>query len=157
MAETQRKTKGTADIIDKHVGKQLRHRRTLLGISQEKLADAIGVTFQQVQKYERGTNRISASRLYSFSKILDVSIDFFYHDLEDTAMSEAAVPYGMSDNDQEDFQGLNAKAKKMPEDLMSNKETISLLRAYYSVTDDKDRRDILRLVKTMAKKMSSDS
>ena len=73
-----RKTKGTADEIDKHVGLRIRNRRVLMGLSQEKLADAVGVTFQQVQKYERGTNRVSASRLYTFSKILGVKIDFFY-------------------------------------------------------------------------------
>ena len=69
---TQRKTKGTPDSVDVHVGQRLRVRRSLLGMSQEKLAEAIGLTFQQIQKYERGVNRVSAGRLFQFSKILDV-------------------------------------------------------------------------------------
>jgi transcriptional regulator with XRE-family HTH domain len=77
-----RKTKGQADPIDVHVGKQLRVRRSLLGLSQEKLADSIGLTFQQIQKYERGINRISAGRLYKFSKILAVPVEFFYTGLD---------------------------------------------------------------------------
>ncbi len=151
MLKEKRKTKGTADTIDKHVGKQLRSRRALLGLSQEKLAESVGVTFQQVQKYERGTNRISASRLFSFSKILDVSIDYFYQGLPDTATKPDA---GLSDGEQEGFGTSSAKGKSLPENLFSQKETLDLIRAYYSVTDEKKRRDFLKLVKSMAKNMS---
>ena len=77
----RQKTKGTPDEIDVHVGARLRLRRTLLGISQEKLANAIDLTFQQVQKYEKGLNRISAGRLYQFSRILDVPVTFFYDNI----------------------------------------------------------------------------
>lgn len=85
---TKRNTKGKPDSVDIHVGDQLRARRTLIGLSQEKLAVAVGLTFQQVQKYERGKNRISAGRLYQFSHILEVSIDYFYEGL---ATGEAAL------------------------------------------------------------------
>src|ERR1700692_2895352 len=68
--------------IDVHVGARVRLRRTLLGMSQEKLGDAIGLTFQQVQKYERGTNRIGASRLFEWSQVLDVHVGFFCHEIE---------------------------------------------------------------------------
>lgn len=149
-AQEKRKTKGIPDNVDKHVGKQLRNRRTLMGLSQESLADAVGVTFQQVQKYERGTNRISASRLYSFSKILDVSIDFFYDGMD----SSSKKALGMADNDQEAFGADISKIKKVPENLMSKKETLDLLRAYYSVDDTKRRKEILALVKSMAKNLS---
>ncbi len=155
MTEEKRKTKGTPDIVDKHVGKQLRNRRSLLGISQEKLANAIGVTFQQVQKYERGTNRVSASRLFSFSKILDVSIDYFYDGIEGGNIKPKAL--GMSDNKQEAFGGADESPKdknSLPEDLMSQKETIDLVRTYYSVKDPQTRKDILKFVKSMAKNIA---
>jgi len=83
--------------VDVHVGGRLRQRRIMLGISQEKLADAIGLTFQQVQKYERGTNRIGASRLYELSRALDVPVGFFFENMSREVggargMSEAAAP-----------------------------------------------------------------
>ncbi len=152
MAEVKRKTKGTPDTIDKHVGRQLRNRRTLVGLSQEKLAESVGVTFQQIQKYERGTNRISASRLFSFSRILEVSIDYFYEGLES---GSSKIVYGMADNDQEEFGGTpSAKGKSMPEDLMGRKETLDLVRIYYSVQDPKMRKDILKFVKSMVKNIA---
>ncbi len=147
MLEHAKKTKGTADTIDKYVGKQLRNRRTLLGLSQEKLADSVGVTFQQVQKYERGSNRISASRLYSFSKILDVSIDYFYDGISDKDIESSGAATAVNSDDADGTTNL-------PENLMSQKETLNLLKAYYSVKEDGKRKDILRLVKSMAKNLS---
>lgn len=149
----KRKTKGIPDTIDKHVGTQLRSRRSLLGLSQEKLAESVGVTFQQVQKYERGTNRVSASRLFSFSKILDVSIDYFYEGLDEQGLL-ANKNIGMSDNAQESFSGPTNTAKNLPENLMSTRETLDLIRTYYSVEDPKLRKDILKFVKSMAKNIS---
>lgn len=70
------KKKGRANSIDEHVGLQLRQRRALMGYSQEKLAEQVGITFQQIQKYENGANRVSASRLYEFSKVLDIPVSF---------------------------------------------------------------------------------
>lgn len=72
---------GRPNPIDVHVGSRVRLRRTLLGMSQEKLGDAIGLTFQQVQKYERGANRIGSSRLLNLSKILDIPVSFFFNDM----------------------------------------------------------------------------
>ncbi|PCJ97290.1 MAG: transcriptional regulator [Zetaproteobacteria bacterium] len=154
--ENIRKTKGIPDTIDKHVGKQLRSRRTLLGLSQEKLAEYIGVTFQQVQKYERGTNRVSASRLYSFSKILDVSIDYFYEGIGTSGSSKTGV-HGMSDNAQESFGGASISSKQsknIPEDIFSKKETLDLIRTYYSIDDPKTRLDILKFIKSMVKNVA---
>src|SRR5277367_5561364 len=74
--------------IDIHVGSRIRLRRTLLGMSQERLGDALGLTFQQVQKYERGVNRVGASRLFDISRVLDVPISYFFDDM----------PEGMSDS-----------------------------------------------------------
>ena len=78
-----RKPKGGTNAIDGHVGSRVRTRRTLLGLNQSQLGDALGLTFQQVQKYERGSNRISASRLFHLSKILDVPVSYFYEDMPD--------------------------------------------------------------------------
>ena len=153
--ENKRKTKGIPDTVDKHVGKQLRSRRTLLGLSQEKLAEFIGVTFQQVQKYERGTNRVSASRLFSFSKILDVSIDYFYEGLDSSGAAKNAA-LGMSDNPQESF-GDSTSAKQgvnIPEDIFSKKETLDLIRTYYAIDDPKTRADILKFIKSMVKNIT---
>src|SRR3954451_16270686 len=98
------KTK-TANAIDKHVGSRLRMRRLMLGMSQEKLGEAFGLTFQQVQKYEKGMNRISASRLQQAAQILDVSVPFFFegapggHELSKTAPSPAYVNEFVSSED----------------------------------------------------------
>ena len=75
-------SKGFPNPIDVHVGQRVRQRRTLLGMSQEKLAEAIGLTFQQVQKYERGANRVGSSRLFDLARVLDVPIAYFFEDME---------------------------------------------------------------------------
>ncbi|PJB71776.1 MAG: transcriptional regulator [Alphaproteobacteria bacterium CG_4_9_14_3_um_filter_47_13] len=130
--------------VDIHVGERLKSRRILLSMSQEKLADAVGITFQQIQKYERGTNRVSASRLWQFSKVLHVSISYFFENF-----SEKRVPAtqytGMSDNDQETLLS--------EENLMDKKETIKLIREYYSIPDEKMRKDLFKMIKTMAANM----
>lgn len=143
---TKKKTKGTPDIVDVHVGKRLRVRRSLLGMSQEKLADAIGLTFQQIQKYEHGVNRISAGRLFQFSKILDVPVSYFYDQVgadNDDASAGVALA-GFADNDQEGFAGPEK------DDVMQRKETLDLVRIYYSIEDEQKRKEILRFIKTMA-------
>lgn len=138
-----KKTKGGPSQVDVHVGQRLRVRRALLGLSQEKLADALGLTFQQIQKYERGTNRVSAGRLYSLSKILDVPISYFFEQFGDAREGGSLV--GLSDNAQDSFHG---------EDLLNSKETLDLIRTYYSVQDPEARKDILKFIKSMAEKIS---
>ncbi|MEZ5813386.1 MAG: helix-turn-helix transcriptional regulator [Alphaproteobacteria bacterium] len=140
------KTKGTPNEMDIHVGQRLRVRRALLGFSQEKLAEAIGLTFQQVQKYERGTNRISAGRLFEISKILDVPVSYFFEQFgRQGSASGGYATQGLSDNEQESFEH---------EDIMSRKETLELVRVYYSVEDAEARKDILKFIKSMAQKLS---
>lgn len=146
MSEITIKKKGSAEPVDKHVGQRLRIRRSLLGLSQEKLAEKVGVTFQQVQKYERGTNRISSSRLFQFSQILSVPVDYFFGEMDkniDTRLPEA---YGLSDNDQDAFGEDSGQ-----DDVMQRKETIKLVRAYYNISDKDARQDILKLMKTLAR------
>lgn len=146
MAARARKTKGTPDPVDVHVGQRLRVRRSLLGLSQEKLADSIGLTFQQIQKYERGMNRISAGRLYQFSKILDVPIAYFYDQFAGKSRFKATL--GMADNDQEEF---------TVGDLMQNKETIDLIRAYYTIDNPEIRKDIMKFIRSMGNRMGVDN
>src|SRR5512134_3543115 len=86
-AKVDRMPPGVPNPVDIHVGSRVRLRRTLLGLSQEKLGEAVGLTFQQIQKYERGANRIGASRLFEFSRILDVPVSFFFDDMNERAKS----------------------------------------------------------------------
>jgi len=141
MSDDKKKTKGKPDPVDIHVGKRLRVRRSLLGWSQEKLADAIGLTFQQVQKYERGVNRISAGRLYQFSEILQVPVTYFYEMVKNDNHASAGPSYGMSDNAQEGFGG---------PDVLEDKDTLKLIKIYNDIKDPALKQEILRIVKSMA-------
>lgn len=136
--------KGRASSVDEHVGSRLRQIRTLMGYSQEKLADSVGITFQQVQKYENGANRVSAGRLYEFSRLLNVPVQYFFENLE-SKVSNTSL--GMADNDQE---GLEP-----PQNLLDSKETAELLRTYYQLNSEDQRKDLLKMIKTMVKNMQS--
>lgn len=147
MEKAKQKTKGSAGEVDKHVGKRLRVRRSLLGISQEKLAEALGVTFQQIQKYERGINRISAGRLHDLSKQLEVPINYFFDKFEETISPQQTTGFAESEQDKfEDFQ-----------DVMNSKETLDLIRVYYSIENPTMRKDLFKFLKSMAERMSEDS
>ncbi len=126
--------------VDIHVGARARMRRTLLGMTQTDLGDAIGLTFQQVQKYERGTNRISASRLCELSRVLDVSIDYFFEDMPPEVAAGSLATKG------------RGKAKKLPRielDPMVKRETLELVRAYYKIEDADVRKGAYQLTKAM--------
>ena len=137
VARRKRPGKGGPNPIDTHVGGRVRLRRTLLGMSQERLAKAVNLTFQQIQKYERGSNRIGASRLFQFAQVLDVPISFFYEELP--SLSEhARVP---GDGSQQPFE----------QDQFTRRETLELVRAYYRITDPAVRRRVFELTKTLAR------
>ncbi len=123
------------DPIDIHVGSRVRLRRTLLGMSQEKLGNALGLTFQQIQKYERGANRIGSSRLYRLSKIMDIPVSFFFEE----------VPEGILDNQP----GLSEDGVGYEADQLSKRETLELVRAYYKIMDPKVRKRVFELVKAV--------
>ena len=123
--------------IDLHVGKKLRQRRRLLGMTQQKLADAVAIRFQQIQKYESGANRVSASRLWSLAKALDVPVAYFYEGVEDNVISEKPV------------QPRNGTSHSAPADAFQNKEAIDLVRAYYNLNEE-PRRRLLDLAKAMS-------
>ena len=120
-----------AGNIDLHLGKRLRRRRRLLGLTQQQLASAVGVRFQQIQKYECGANRISAARLWELSEALEVPINYFYEGLENEAAADAA-------ND----------AVKRSEQVLARKETLDLVRAYYRL-GERPRRRLLDLAKSL--------
>jgi transcriptional regulator with XRE-family HTH domain len=133
---------GHPNPIDIHVGGRVRQRRTLLGFSQEKLADAIGLTFQQVQKYERGANRIGSSRLFDLARVLDVPVAYFFEDMSATVASR--TPSRM--------RGL-AESKPEPFELdpMAKRETLELVRAYYRIADPQVRKRVFELAKSLGK------
>ena len=110
--------------VDVHVGKRIRHRRWLVGMTQQQLADAVGIKFQQIQKYETGMNRVSASRLWDIASTLDVPVSFF-------------------------FEGLDASAETAQNgDILAEKEALELLRAYYAIPETQRRRlfDLARVL-----------
>jgi transcriptional regulator with XRE-family HTH domain len=124
--------------IDVHVGSRVRLRRNMLGLSQEKLGEAIGLTFQQVQKYERGANRIGASRLLELSRVLDVPVSFFYDETD--PVRAPAIPTGFAEQPQEGFDS----------DPMRRRETLELIDAYYDIEDVAARRRLFDLAKALA-------
>lgn len=135
----------TAHPVDVYVGNKLRSRRIMLGLSQEFVGRAIGVSFQQIQKYERGINRMGSSRLYDFSKILKTSISYFFEGYE----------YGDSDGPGY-IAGLADEADKFEQEAMASRETIELIRAYYSIRDEKTRKRFLELIKSVAESEHAD-
>ena len=134
---------GRPSPIDVHVGSRIRLRRTLLGMSQERLGEALGLTFQQVQKYERGVNRVGASRLFDLSRVLDVPISFFFDDMPDSVTSA----FGM--HSMRRTAGLADPQETVADDTMSRRETLELVRAYYRITDPSLRKRVFDLIKSM--------
>ncbi|MFQ5764113.1 MAG: helix-turn-helix domain-containing protein [Rhodospirillales bacterium] len=132
---------GVPNPVDIHVGSRVRLRRTLLGLSQEKLGDAVGLTFQQIQKYERGANRIGASRLFQLSRILDVPISFFFDEMPaGLKTTEGQVARGLRERDQ----------KTLEPDPLARRETLELVRAYYRISDPRVRKRLFELTKALA-------
>lgn len=133
------------DPIDVHVGTRLRLRRNLLGLSQEKLSKVCGLTFQQIQKYERGINRMGASRLYQIAKELDVPVSYFFEEIGGESKSLSAVT-GFAENEQNPLGGASFDGSE----LLYRREVMELIRAYYKIMDIKTRRKVYELIKSMA-------
>ncbi len=125
--------------VDVHVGSRVRQRRSLLGLSQTQLADLLGLTFQQVQKNERGSNRIGGSRLYQLSQILDVPISYFFERIPETvsagAKSDAPI----------------AESQPSDPDVLFKRETLEFVRAYYRINNEKVRNRLLSLVREVVR------
>ncbi|SFD46220.1 helix-turn-helix domain-containing protein [Roseivivax sediminis] len=107
--------------VDVHVGKRIRHRRWLVGMTQQQLAEKVGIKFQQIQKYETGANRVSASRLWDIADALDVSVGFFFNGI---------------DTDQP----MEPEAETVPGDILGDKEALDLVRSYYAIPEHQRRR-----------------
>ena len=120
------------DNTDLHVGKRLRRRRRLLGMTQQDLAVLVGVRFQQIQKYECGANRVTSSRLFDLSRALNVSVQYFFDGIEADALT------GLAAND----------ADRLDGDVLSQKETLELVRAYYRLSE-RPRKRLLELAKAL--------
>jgi transcriptional regulator with XRE-family HTH domain len=133
------------DPIDIHVGARLRLRRNLVGMSQEQLGKASGLTFQQIQKYERGANRMGASRLYQLGRLLNVPAAYFFEDLS-PELSGQIQNVGFHDNEQAPLEGVPNNDNQ----ILQRRETMELIRAYYNITDPKQRRKVYELIKSMA-------
>jgi len=116
--------------VDAHVGKRIRHRRWMVGMTQQQLADRVGIKFQQIQKYETGMNRVSASRLWEIADALEVSIGFFFEGLDNAHEAQAAI------------EG----------DMLADKEALELVRSYYSIPEAQRRRlfDLARVLSDAA-------
>jgi transcriptional regulator with XRE-family HTH domain len=142
-----RTASGAPNPVDIHVGARVRLRRTLLGMSQEKLGEAIGLTFQQVQKYERGANRVGASRLYDLSRVLEVPVSFFFDDMPEEISSKSV----------HERREMSETPDPFDNDPMNRRETLELVRAYYRITDPNQRKKIFELVKSMGALQGADS
>jgi transcriptional regulator with XRE-family HTH domain len=127
-------TKKTPNPIDRHVGSRVRMRRMMISMSQEKLGDRLGITFQQVQKYEKGTNRIGASRLHQISSILGVPVAFFYEGAPNTEGAPGSTESGNP---------------PYVSDFLATSEGLALTKAFMKVNDPKLRRRIVDLVEAM--------
>ena len=123
--------------VDVHVGKRVRHRRWMLGVTQQQLGEKVGIKFQQIQKYETGMNRISASRLWDIAAALDVPVSFFFEGYE-TGQVEDPIPAKEPDSAQGD--------------LLSDKEALDLVRSYYAIPENQRRKlfDLARVLSSSA-------
>lgn len=143
-----RTPQGEPNPIDVHVGNRIRLRRTLLGLSQEKLASLLGLTFQQVQKYERGMNRVGASRLWDIGKVLEVPIGFFYEDMDKEVANQSPRMFSIPDSTPTE---LAEEKGTMDLDPMHRQETIELVKAYYKIGNRKAAKHMFDLIVAMSK------
>jgi transcriptional regulator with XRE-family HTH domain len=131
---------GTPHPVDVHVGARVRLRRTLLGMNQTKLGEELGMSFQQVQKYENAKNRISASRLYDLSRVFDVPIEHFFEDMPPEVAASSPATKG---------RGRMKKPPSYEPNPMAKRETLELVRAYYNIEDTDVRKRLRELTRVL--------
>jgi transcriptional regulator with XRE-family HTH domain len=132
--------KKSPNPVDKHVGSRIRTRRLLIGMSQEKLSEGLGITFQQIQKYEKGANRISASRLQQASKVLGVPVEYFYEGGPQIEGTQTGYAEGATDH---------------VSDLLMTNEGIQLMKAFMRIKDPAVRRRVIGLIDALGEKPGS--
>ncbi len=142
MTEKKRIPKGTPNLIDKYVGSRVRARRVGLRLSQTNLGQAIGVTFQQIQKYENGSNRVGASNLYKIANALSVEVSFFFTAIPEDIAKAGLIPRGKT--------MAEPPAAQFDHDPMSSRETIELMHNYFRIPDPLVRKRLFQFVKTLA-------
>ena len=128
-------SKSKVDPIDAYVGRRLKMRRVMLGLSQQDLGEAVNVSIQQIQKYEKATNRISSGKLYAFSKLLNVPVEFFYKDVD------SQLPSPLLREEKEEY--------SIGADSLSERDTLSLLKSFSEIKNPSVRKKVLDLVKTL--------
>lgn len=133
--------------VDVHVGNRIRIRRSMLQYSQQYMARKIGLTFQQVQKYEKGQNRVGASRLWDISKVLNVSMDYFFEDMDETTLASSPMMLVLPDAETDMLKNCDLDAQVDP---MKKQETLELVTAYYRIINPKLRADLFMLIKHMS-------
>lgn len=143
IEETPENNKKSPNPVDIHVGGRVRLRRMLVGLSQEKLGDSMGLTFQQIQKYEKGINRIGASRLYKLSQVLDVPVGFFFDGL---SHAEGSVNAGMAEGD----------AQAFLYEFINTRDGLELNRAFVKISDADVRRSVIKLMRSLGREAAKD-
>lgn len=151
-ASRGRTPSGQPNPIDIHVGNRIRLRRTILGWSQEKLAAMLGLTFQQVQKYERGSNRVGASRLWDIGNVLSVPINSFFEDMGKDVASQSPRVFSVTDKD---TLFLEENSDDIDVDPMKRQETLELVKAYYKIPNRKAAKILYDLIIAMSKSASN--
>lgn len=134
---------GTPNPIDRHVGGRIRLRRTMLGLSQEKLAEELGITFQQVQKYEKGMNRVGASRLWDLSQVLGVPVDFFYMDMDESSRKKSPRNISSLEANEDSPDGFNLN-------ILGRKDIAELIRYYDTVKNQTVCKAFINFLKVLS-------
>ena len=129
--------------VDIHVGKRLKQRRMILGLSQTELANRLGISFQQIQKYEKAADRLSVSRLADISNVLDINIMYFFNGLPEKVLKQSPKTKATLDKE---------AVENIKDDPMAQTETLTLVRNYCEITDKKERNNVITLCKALAKK-----
>ncbi len=138
---------GSPNPVDVHVGKRIRLRRTILGYSQQQLAMRLGLTFQQVQKYEKGYNRVGASRLWDISRVLRVPMDFFFEDMDTSTTDQSPMMLGnLSDVEKQDLN----QPELNKDDPLESEESLKLVRAFYKIKNRKLARSLFNLTEQLS-------
>ncbi|MBR2299178.1 MAG: helix-turn-helix transcriptional regulator [Alphaproteobacteria bacterium] len=144
-----RLAEGEPNPVDVHVGNRIKWRRKVLNLSQQQMAEKLGLTFQQIQKYEKGLNRVGASRLWDIAQVLNVSMDFFFADMDQSVKGQS--PMMLNKDDEETAKYLKEEGVEMDFDPMKRKETLELVSAYYKINNRKIAKYLFDLIVAMSK------
>lgn len=139
--------------VDVHVGNRIRLRRTILHITQQQMAEMLGLTFQQIQKYEKGMNRVGASRLWDISRVLEVPMGFFFEDMEADVVKNSPRMLSKTQYEKECF--FEEDKRSFDDDPMERKETLELVRAYYKIPNRSIAKNLFKLIVALSKSNSN--